>query len=95
MIIKTISILFLSLSFLSACAHSPRCGNPEGTKIILEGNRTCSVRIRQVLIGNELKIPESLKNPELANLELHWVDPMMKEGQIITGHFILIPKGLQ
>lgn len=83
---------FLMILVYGGCAHSPRCGNPEGAKIILEGKTSCLVRIRQVEIGSNLKVPESLKNPELAAMELSWVDPVFANGQITMGHFKLTPK---
>lgn len=74
------------------CAHSPKCGNPEGAKIIFEKRTSCLVRIRQFEIGRNLKIPESLKNSEITIMELTWVDPVFANGQITMGHFKLIPK---
>ena len=86
-------ILYFSMMFIYVgCAHSPKCGNPEGAKIILEGKNSCLVRIRQVEIGSNLKIPDSLKSPELAAMELTWVDPVFANGQITMGHFKLAPK---
>ncbi len=86
-------ILYFSMMVIYVgCAHSPKCGNLEGAKIILDGKTSCLVRIRQVEIGSNLKIPESLKNPELAVMELTWVDPVFIDGQITMGHFKLKPK---
>jgi len=86
--ILLISFLFLIIN----CAHTPKCGNPEGARTVFEGKSTCTVRIRQVDIGSELKIPESLKKPELSFLELIWIDPSLNNGQIELGHFKLIPR---
>lgn len=91
MIIRII-VLLCTLFVSVHCAHAPRCGNLEGAKVILEGKNTCTIRIRQVEIGSELKIPESLKKPELTLLKLAWIDPVFADGQIIMGHFKLIPK---
>lgn len=79
----------------TGCAHTPKCGYPEGAKVISEGKTTCLVRIRQVEIGSDLKIPESLKKPELTLMELTWVEPVFTSGQVIMGHFKLVPKPLE
>lgn len=86
---KAILVILLSLNFTTGCAHSPKCGNYEGAKLIYTGKQTCLVRIRQVVVGSELPIPESLKNTELSDFNLNWVDPVMKDGQISLGHFVL------
>lgn len=77
---------------LSACSSLPKCGNPEGAKTILSGKDTCQVRIRQVTIGSELKIPKSLKGTGLSQFALEWVEPGMVDGRIDLGHFVLVPK---
>tara|TARA_B110001454_G_C12723306_1_gene436419 strand:- start:29707 stop:30000 length:294 start_codon:yes stop_codon:yes gene_type:complete len=84
--------LVLSLPFvLASCAHSPKCGNPEGARIIFTGKKTCEVRIRQVTMGSELKIPQSLKGAALADFTLDWIEPTLESGRIELGHFVLIP----
>lgn len=83
-----VSVCFL---ILASCTHSPKCGNPDGAKVILEGGPSCQVRIRQVTLGSELKIPASLKGPGLANFSLDWVEPTLQSGRIELGHFILVP----
>lgn len=90
---KFISLVYLFL--MINCAHVPKCGYPEGSKVVLEGKTNCLVRIRQVEIGSDLKIPDSLKNPDLVLLELTWVDPIFANGQIELGHFKLIPKNIK
>ncbi len=85
-------ILNLGAILLFGCVHTPKCGNPEGARVVFDGTTTCSVRIRQVEVGSHLKIPESLKNPELALMELTWIDPVFANGQVIMGHFKLMPK---
>lgn len=84
-------ILLLLGLILTGCAHTPKCGNPEGAKIILAGEKTCQVRIRQVTLGTELKIPQSLKGAALADFTLEWVEPTLESGRIELGHFVLIP----
>lgn len=87
---KTV-VTFLCCLILSSCAHGPKCGNLEGAKVILAGEKTCQVRIRQVTVGTELKIPASLKGPGLADFSLEWVESDLRAGQIELGHFVLIP----
>ena len=82
----------LSLSFFIGCAHTPKCGNLEGAKTIYNKANSCEVRIRQVTIGTDLKIPDSLKKPEIVGLNLEWVDPSLQDGKIILGHFVLTAK---
>lgn len=84
------TIVILALA-LSACSHLPKCGNPDGAKVILSGKETCLVRIRQVTVGSELKIPQSLKDTRLSQFTLEWIEPGMTEGRIELGHFVLIP----
>jgi len=84
------SFLLLYL-ILAGCAHSPKCGNPDGAKIILAGEKTCQVRIRQVTLGTELKIPQSLKGAALADFTLEWIEPTLESGRIELGHYVLIP----
>lgn len=84
-------IYLLFLVFLPACSHTPRCGNPAGAKTIVYGQNSCSVRIRQVTIGTELKIPQSLKDTSLGQFQLDWVDGGLINGRIELGHFVLVP----
>ena len=84
-------IALLSTVFLFSCAHGPKCGNPEGAKVVLAGAETCQVRIRQVTVGSDLKIPSSLKGSGLAQFQLEWVEGGLNNGQIELGHFVLIP----
>lgn len=76
---------------ISGCAHSPKCGNPTGVRVILSGTESCQVRIRQVTVGSELKIPQSLKDTSLSQFTLDWVEPQLENGKIELGHFVLIP----
>lgn len=75
----------------SACSHLPKCGNLIGAKVIFSGKETCQVRIRQVTIGSELKIPQSLKDSGLSQFTLEWIDPSLIDGRIELGHFVLLP----
>lgn len=90
---KRIALIFSLV--LAGCAHSPKCGNPEGAKVIMAGEKTCRVRIRQVTLGSELKIPQSLKGAALADFTLEWVEPVLESGRIELGHFVLVPGSQQ
>ena len=80
----TIALLVL----LTACAHDPKCGG--GAPAIYQDAGDCVPRIRQVMIGSDLKVPESLKT-NFAVQKLEWVDSQLKDGQIVLGHFVLVP----
>lgn len=83
-------MLFLVV-MISGCAHTPKCGNPTGARVILAGTESCQVRIRQVTVGSELKIPQSLKGASLSEFTLDWVEPQLENGKIELGHFVLTP----
>lgn len=85
-----LTILILALA-VTGCSHMPKCGNPDGAKVILSGKETCAVRIRQVTVGSDLKIPQSLKDSRLSQFTLEWVEPGMTDGRIELGHFVLLP----
>lgn len=87
----TILVFLLGMAF-TGCANSPRCANPEGSKVILYNNQSCSVRIRQVVIGSELKISESLKAQSFNGYKLDWVEGKREGNKIELGHFVLVPK---
>ena len=84
--------IFPFLLFFTGCATSPKCGNPSGANTLYAEAKTCEVRIRQVVIGSKMRIPESLKGPGLASHELSWADSSLVDGKIQLGHFVLIPK---
>jgi hypothetical protein len=83
-------LILISLLMCASCAHTPRCGNPDGAKVILYSDESCIVRIRQVTIGTEMKIPGSLKDTNFANFRLEWIEPKMDSGKIELGHFVLV-----
>lgn len=86
-----ISITILLLS-LSGCASGPRCGDPVEARAVYVKKTSCEIRIRQVTVGTDLKIPESLKRLDLAGMELQWVEPGVVGGQVALGHFVLVPQ---
>lgn len=85
------NIFLLFSLMIVGCAHSSKCGNPEGAKVVLVGENSCQVRIRQVTMGSELKIPQSLKGAALADFTLEWIEPSLDSGRIELGHFVLVP----
>lgn len=84
--------LICLLPFVVGCATSPKCGNLAGSNLVYSDPKTCEVRIRQVVVGSKMQIPESLKGPDLASFEMTWVDTSLVDGKIQVGHFVLIPK---
>lgn len=78
-------------ALLAGCVSTPKCGNPEGARTIVTGKESCQVRIRQVTIGSDLKIPASLKGAALSEFTLDWVEPGLQDGRIELGHFVLRP----
>ncbi len=84
-------ILCISLGLLASCASQPKCGNPEGARTVLVGTTSCQVRIRQVNIGSDFKIPDSLKEKLSSNFILDWREAGLVDGQIELGHFVLVP----
>lgn len=78
--------LFTSL-FLVACASNPKCDGP----LAVYEEKSCVPRIRQVAVGSDLLIPESLK-ADWQSHELVWIEPIFKDGQIVLGHFALVPR---
>ena len=84
-------LLALSV-FAFACAHKPKCGTPEGAKVVYTGEMSCQVRIRQVTVGSEMKVPASVKTGDLSSYEMEWVDPILVNGEVHLGYFKLKPK---
>lgn len=84
-------ISFATLLLVSGCAHAPKCGNPPGARVILTGTDSCQVRVRQVVIGSELKIPEKFKDVSISEFTLDWVESKSERGKIELGHLVLVP----
>lgn len=84
----TFSVLAL---FLAGCATGPRCGDLVEARAVYTQKNSCEIRIRHVTIGAELNIPKVLKRPDIAGMELQWVEPGLVGGQIVLGHFVLAP----
>ena len=82
------NIIFAVALFVIGCAHDPKCGG--GAPAIYQESSSCVPRIRQVVIGSDLKVPDSLKS-NFATLKLDWVESTLQDGQIVLGHFVLLP----
>lgn len=88
-----IKIIFLIPTLiLTSCSTTPRCGDPIDARVVYVQKNSCEVRIRQVTIGSNLKLPESLKGSRLVSSELQWVEPGLVAGQVELGHFVIAPK---
>lgn len=74
---------------LTACASKTRCSDAFA---IYEDGPACIPRIRHAAVGSDLKIPDSLKVDWVAH-ELVWTESALKDGQIVLGHFVLVPRG--
>jgi hypothetical protein len=84
--------VYISFVFTVGCATSPKCGNPAGASTVYATSKTCEIRIRQIVVGSKMRIPESLKGPNLTSHELTWTETSLVDGKIQFGHFVLVPK---
>lgn len=79
--------------FVSACASSSKCGNPEGARIVYLDAKSCTVRIRQITVGSEMQVPPSLKGADILSHRLTWRESVMTNGELVMGHFVFVPVG--
>lgn len=88
-------VLLLFLALLSGCATKSVCVNSnEGFRSVLDPERSCSVRIRQVVVGSELDLPKSLAfKTSNTRWGYRWVESSFKDGFLELGHFVLVPLG--
>jgi hypothetical protein len=87
--------LLLFALVLSGCVSKPVCLNSnEGFRSVLDPEKNCSVRIRQVIVGSDLDLPKSLsfKSSE-THWAYRWVESDFKDGALELGHFVLVPVG--
>ncbi len=84
--------LLLAMALLVAgCANQAICGDSADARTVYFKN-SCRPRIREVIIGSELKIPSNIKKDALANFDLKWMDPSFDGGKVSLGHYDLVPK---
>lgn len=88
-------ILLLCGLVLSSCVTKPVCLNSnDGFRSVLDPERNCSVRIRQVIVGSDLDLPKSLSFKESeTQWTYRWVESDFKDGALELGHFVLVPVG--
>ncbi|HWU43964.1 MAG TPA: hypothetical protein VN132_11020 [Bdellovibrio sp.] len=88
------SKLILSLCFaLTGCATKTVCVNGnESFRPVLDPEKSCSVRIREVVIGSEMDIPKSISFKDSnAAWSYRWIESSYKDGAFEMGHFVLVP----
>ncbi|MGZ3772737.1 MAG: hypothetical protein ACXVCY_07725 [Pseudobdellovibrionaceae bacterium] len=88
-------ISIMSLFAVAACSSKPICQNSSGGfRSVLDPDRNCSVRIRQVIVGSEIDLPKSLsfKNSDV-QWTYRWIESEFKNGVLELGHFVLVPAG--
>lgn len=88
--------LFCILFFvLSGCATKSVCMNSnESFRAVYNHERSCTVRIRQVVVGSDLDLPKSLSFKESeTQWGYRWVESSFKNGVLELGHFVLVPLG--
>lgn len=91
----TISSLLFVLLLASGCATKTLCANGlESYRPVLDSSSSCKVRIRQVVIGSDIKIPESLSMAKgNAFWSYEWRESEFKDGEIVLGHIVLKVEG--
>lgn len=87
------SILFVLFCALAGCASSPKCGIDRDSSVVFKDDKSCVVRISSVLIGSKMNLPKSVSSSDLVNWQLAWRESEFKDGQVVAGHFVLIPLG--
>ena len=78
----------------SSCATKTVCANgSEPFRPVLDPAASCTVRIRQVIVGSEIKIPASISlDGDSVNWSYGWVESEYKDGQIVLGHLTMKPE---
>ena len=75
------------------CTTKTICANgSESFRPVLDPTNSCKVRIRQVIVGADVKTPASVAvDGGNVNWAYDWSDSEFKNGQIDLGHIILRP----
>jgi len=79
----------------SGCVTKSICVNSnDGFRSVLDPERQCAVRIRQVIIGSDIDLPKSIsfKSSE-TQWSYRWVESSFQNGVLELGHFVLMPRG--
>jgi len=75
------------------CATKTVCpSGGEPFRPVFDSANSCKVRIRQVVIGSDIKMPKSISfNGGTLNWNYEWKESEFKRGQIELGHLVLRP----
>lgn len=82
------------LAFALGCTTKTICANgTESFRPVLDSSNSCNVRIRQVIVGTDVKTPASVAiDGGAVNWAYDWTPSEFKNGQIELGHVILKPQ---
>ncbi len=85
------SALVASCILAPGCATKTICANgSESFRSVLDPNASCKVRIRQVVVGTDIRVPSSIAFDSAAvNWSYEWAESEFKAGQIMLGHIVL------
>jgi len=92
---KVRALAFLMvLASTCGCATKTICANgSESFRPVLDPLNSCKVRIRQVVIGSDVKIPASVAlDGGAVQWGYEWSESEFKNGQVDLGHVILKPE---
>lgn len=91
---QTSIALFAALLAVTGCVTKTVCANgTESFRPVLDPVASCKIRIRQVIVGTDVKTPESLSMEKSAtNWSYGWINSDFKDGQIVLGHIVLKPE---
>lgn len=84
-------IIFSLAIYIVGCSSLPKCGNPDGAMVVLTGKNSCEVRIRQVSVGHDIKLPKDNQSRKPSEYNTVWRDSVLINGEIDMGHFVLVP----
>ena len=85
-------VLSFCLCF-AGCATKTACLNSnESFRPVLDPMKSCSIRIREVVVGSEMDLPKSIsfKDSDMT-WTYRWIESAYKDGAFETGHFVLVP----
>lgn len=82
------------LMIMCSCAGKTICANgSESFRPVLDPANSCKVRIRQVIVGTDVKLPASIAlDGGNVNWAYDWSGSEFKNGQIDLGHVVLKPE---
>jgi hypothetical protein len=86
-----IVVVLIVLAGLLGCATKTICANgTESYRPVLDPGNSCKIRVRQVMVGTDVKLPTTLAiDGDAINWTYDWVGSEFKNGQIELGHVIL------